>query len=692
MYPSNNVDYAYLPTPTSLPSKPPPRPHALDRNFRFPLHPPPPQPNFQRGQQGHGFSPSMSVKGSLDGAGFGGGGRHERTNTLQLNPGAPAEWADMGHGPPVSAVGGLKYDRSPLGHGFAPSVQHHSNSLPIHSPNSPHALPQINTNPLLTPGLTPPPINRAWTLDSSSRANLSPLAQSHGGRNLTRSPLAYEDGRSGASSPARSMVSSARSANGDGPERGDRRVFTAPSYTYHTGPDGPRSEQLAHPKPERASKGLRGRIGGPPKAVLGGPGGKTFDEMMTDQGKGLQSPEKASGGLTPSPRHSNRDDSSEGGEQEEEEVKWKGNRVVVRMPHKEYNPPESPLFVKNPEEEDGDHTPVEQLSRKEAFPWPAAQVRLSPESTPLPMSPRDAEHEDPGEALSRVPSPDIDCDIETVWNGKKLVLAIPEPDAWGSLTQERDERELEKMLDEMAAAEQAELDATPDEKEDDQVEDERIKEVLDDGEKTFDAHGSAAGLHRASTSTTHHPPLSPSQCPLPPSPIPSPPPPSSPPRSANSQSSAKRSQGVMQMNSFARRQLGGFLKQAAGDGDKEARPKLKRPTRRSESADIPPLAVKEKNADDGSPEAGPSQGTVKEVTQPSLQASILWSELQESEPERKSSVDEEERKPVKNEAVPLPASLLDLKRRVLASSSAVKEKKDKEKEDEKAASGWREAS
>ncbi|ODO06624.1 hypothetical protein I350_03981 [Cryptococcus amylolentus CBS 6273] len=667
MYPSNNVDYSYLPTPTSLPSKPPPRPHALDRNFRFPLHPPPPQPNFQRGQQGHGFSPSMSVKGSLEGAGLGGGERHERTNMLQLNPGAPAEWADMGYGPPVSAVGGLKYDRSPLGHGFAPSVQHHSNSLLIHSPNSPHALPHINTNILLTPGLTPPPINRAWTLDSSSRSNLSPLAQSHGGRNLTRSPLAYEDGRAGASSPARSMVSSARSANGDGPERGDRRVFTAPSYTYHTGPGGPRSERLAHPIPERAPKGLRGRIGGPPKAVLGGPGGKTFDEMMTDQGKGLQSPEKASGGLTPSPRPSNRDGSSQGGDEEEEELKWKGNRVVVRMPHKEYNPPESPLFVKDPEEEDGDHTPVEQLSRKEAFPWPAAQVRLSPESTPLPISPRDAEHEDPGEALSRVPSPDIDCDVETLWKGKKLVLAIPEPDAWGSLAQERDPRELEKMLDEMAAAEQAELDATPDEKEDDEVEDERIEEVLDDAEKTFDAHGSpeegsAGGLHRASTSTTHHPPLSPSQCPLPPCPNPA-----SPPMSANSQFSAKRSQGGLQMNSFARRQLGGFLKQAAGEGDKEARPILKRPTRRLKSVDIPPLAVKEMIVGEGSPEAGPSQETVKEVTQPSVEASIPSSELQESEPERKSSVDEEEGKPVKDEAIPLPPHLRDARNSVIQS-------------------------
>ncbi|OXG97562.1 hypothetical protein C369_07422, partial [Cryptococcus neoformans A5-35-17] len=150
--------------------------------------------------------------------------------------------------------------------------------------------------------------------------------------------------------------------------------------------------------------------------------------------------------------------------------------------------------------------------------------------------------------------------------------------------------------------------------------------------------------------------------------------------SANSQFSAKRSQGGLQMNSFARRQLGGFLKQAAGEGDKEARPILKRPTRRLKSVDIPPLAVKEMIVGEGSPEAGPSQETVKEVTQPSVEASIPSSELQESEPERKSSVDEEEGKPVKDEAIPLPASLLDLKRRALASSLALKEKKEKDKE------------
>ncbi|WVQ74794.1 hypothetical protein IAR50_004400 [Cryptococcus sp. DSM 104548] len=701
MYPSNSIDYSYLPTPTSLPSKAPPRPHALDRNFRFPLHPPPPQPNFQRGQQGHGYSPSLSVTGTPDGMAFAGGGRHERTNTLQLNPGSPADWGDMGHGPPVSAVGGLQNDCSSLGHGFAPSI-HHSNSFSIHSPKSPHAPSQINTP--FTPGLTPPPLDRAWTLDSSSRANLSPLAQSHGGRNLTRSPLAYEGGLSGTTSPAHSMVSSVRSMNGDGPERGDRRVLTASSLSYHTGSDGPRPERLAHPIPERASKGFRGRIGGPPKAVLGGPGGKTFDEMMTDKSKDkMESPVKASGGVTPSPRPSNQDEGFGEVEEEEEEVKWKGNKVVVCMPHKEYNPPDSPLFVKNPEANDEEHTPVKQTPRKEAYPWPVTQIRLSPEFTPLPISPTDVQYEDPGESLSRVPSPEVDFEVDTMWKGKKLILSIPEPDVWDGLARERSEREIERVLAEMTAAEPAGSDAITDETKDDgEAKDgDVIEKVPSDAKKAVDALGPKEEgsptkyLHHASASTAHQPPISPSQCPLPLSPVQNHSTPSSPPMSADSRSSAKRSQGAMQMNSFVRKQLGGFLKQATGEDGKEARPKLKRPARRSEPVDVAPFVGKDTNMNEGSMEASTSQKEVKKVIPSPVKGSILSDEPQKLQTEKTSRRDEVQEKSAEVDVGPMPASLAELKRRAFASSSALKEKRAREERevensDRSAASGWRE--
>ncbi|WVQ81990.1 hypothetical protein IAT38_004117 [Cryptococcus sp. DSM 104549] len=418
MYPhSQNQNPSYPFTPTSQPA---PRPHPLDRNFRFPPPPPPPQPHFAYQQAPSHESPPAHWA-------------HTRTHTLQINPDAynSAPLRARHEVPPLSAVGGARYndDRVALGRGSA------GREAPPHAVSIP--------SQHLTPAMTPP-IGRAWTLDYTAHSSLSPLGYTHGANPLTRSPLqsASPYHHPGPASPAHSSGAGYFTL---GDREQERRVVTMPS-------DKRERDREQGDLPQRGYRGARAKADGPPKAVLGGPGGKTFDEMLTE--RGAQTPQPSAGGLSPSPSGAQLSSTSANvsptpsrglSASEESSVKWNGMVVSVRMPHPNYSPPDSPLHVKpqdqveGEEEKDGAST----RSRKEAFPWPETKIRLSPEGTPLPISPDGITYDDLGEALSPVPSPTEDGDGE-MWNGKKVVVSLPDPDSWESLNLERARRESER--------------------------------------------------------------------------------------------------------------------------------------------------------------------------------------------------------------------------------------------------------
>lgn len=244
MYHNNN--YLHLHTPTSLPSpRHHPRPHALNPNFSFP--PAPPQPNFHRRQP---YTAPLCQKS------------HARSNTLQFNP----EVLDLHsrHDLPLLNTS----DGSGFGERYVPAGVYKPNGKPITS---------VFTPQNLTPGLASPRIDRAWTCDPSTPSAISPLTLS--GFNpfpVSWSPISFDSrshSKGASTAPPLALLHAPHNAewrSGTGPEAHDRGKTR---FYYY--------DDL----PEREYKGLRGRIGGPPKAILGGPGGKTFDEMMAEKEK-----------------------------------------------------------------------------------------------------------------------------------------------------------------------------------------------------------------------------------------------------------------------------------------------------------------------------------------------------------------------------------------------------------------------
>ncbi|WWC90815.1 uncharacterized protein L201_005752 [Kwoniella dendrophila CBS 6074] len=297
----------------------------------------------------------------------------------------------------------------------------------------------------------PPPMNRAWTLDSSSRTSLSPLKQSHQSLPLTLSPLGILDQR--AISPPSQSVISAPYDSRNSPNSERRVISLSPNHGRRKDRNREKNgDEEDYFVGEKKYRGYRAKEGGPPKAVLGGPGGKTFEERLA-----IQTPQTST---TTSPTLSPSKGSTELSSpslakiisnSETSERKWKGKPLVFKLPPSNYSPPDSPakpltspgsptsLRLRehsdkgSPEEEEEEAEEEVKRPRKEAYPWPKSKLRLSPTGTPLPLSP-----DQPGEDTLRRPSIDSTPEeqaayVETIWNGKEVLVSFPDENCWERL-------------------------------------------------------------------------------------------------------------------------------------------------------------------------------------------------------------------------------------------------------------------
>ncbi|KAL7423441.1 hypothetical protein Q5752_001021 [Cryptotrichosporon argae] len=192
--------------------------------------------------------------------------------------------------------------------------------------------------------------------------------------------------------------------------------------------------------------------GGPPKAVLGGPGGRTYDEIK-DGGheRELGPPTPARLALSPSLTRGNVSRTSS---PLADEAKWKGNPVNVRLPPASYSPPDSPELPSTTVgnegadahadasafEHDVEHEPGR--PRREAFPWPQRVVRMSATGIPLPVSPIMSRKTgrgalpDTDEVAGDSQGAGTDDAVDNgkvLWKGKEVVVAVPTPDGWDIL-------------------------------------------------------------------------------------------------------------------------------------------------------------------------------------------------------------------------------------------------------------------
>ncbi|WVF72698.1 hypothetical protein IAT40_007516 [Kwoniella sp. CBS 6097] len=316
---------------------------------------------------------------------------------------------------PSPSMSGSRYldDRSSLG------VAHSLRTSPI--PEQPHLIiPNPGTGAHMQ---TPPQMIRAWTLDSSSRTSLSPLAHSHESLPLTMSPLGHSQTSqghllSGQISPSHSATSA--------PPMDGKRYRSEPTrrMSFYSPNIRNRDRDLDDEETDRRYRGFKGREGGPPKAKLGGAGGKTYDEMVAARSPGPNTPAVEKVGMeTPSRTNSTG------------EYKWKGNPINIKLPPERYSPPDSPPKLLPAAAGTNEVQPVQpepKLPRKEAYPWPGHKVRLSATGTPLPLSPGE-----PGVDTVRRPSVAstvvTEDSREGLWRGKEVLVSIPDEGCWDRL-------------------------------------------------------------------------------------------------------------------------------------------------------------------------------------------------------------------------------------------------------------------
>ncbi|ORY35440.1 hypothetical protein BCR39DRAFT_8208 [Naematelia encephala] len=101
----------------------------------------------------------------------------------------------------------------------------------------------------------------------------------------------------------------------------------------------------------------RPTIGGPPKAVLGGPGGKTFDEMVKSGGASTRLPKQT----VSSPFPSTPDPTPKKDSEVQRDILWNGRKVPVKIPPASHSPPNTP---------NGDRTLIRAISspkRRKAY-------------------------------------------------------------------------------------------------------------------------------------------------------------------------------------------------------------------------------------------------------------------------------------------------------------------------------------
>lgn len=164
--------------------------------------------------------------------------------------------------------------------------------------------------------------------------------------------------------------------------------FQSAYQTRTASPLSSRSGQRRHEPPR-----TRPRVGGPPKAPLGGIGGKPWDERATND-RSVSTPLPTSDSHTPL---KTRQAILEG---EEPEPTFKGSPIVFKPPPATYSPEDSPETPMAELTIEGREDSVEgssiRVSRKEAFPWPTQPPRGPAVAIPLPPSPVEPDPEKGG--------------------------------------------------------------------------------------------------------------------------------------------------------------------------------------------------------------------------------------------------------------------------------------------------------
>ncbi|WWC71672.1 uncharacterized protein I206_105630 [Kwoniella pini CBS 10737] len=277
----------------------------------------------------------------------------------------------------------------------------------------------------------PPPFNRAWTLHSGLTTSLSPHRPTTQGLPLTDSSLPHPHSQ-GRISPPRSVFSAPY----------DNRSPTSERRLISLSPSLGRKRANSPFEGERKYRGYRAKEGGPPKAVLGGPGGKTFDERLALKSTATSpnlSPQKGPTD-TATPLRNTIGVYTTSEKASEEKYTYRGKLIEVKLPPTSYSPPDSPPKAPLPdsnfdkvEQDEREMTMVvERRPRKEAFPWPESKMRLSPPGIPLPLSP-----ELPGKDTLKRPSIDWPVIENTgdvhVWRGKEVQVTLPDQDCWERL-------------------------------------------------------------------------------------------------------------------------------------------------------------------------------------------------------------------------------------------------------------------
>ncbi|KLT39269.1 hypothetical protein CC85DRAFT_198953 [Cutaneotrichosporon oleaginosum] len=201
------------------------------------------------------------------------------------------------------------------------------------------------------------------------------------------------------------------------------------------------------------------RLGPPPKAILGGPGGRTFEELRPSPNTSLKptpAPSATPHSTTPLATNSQCQDANTLGDSDQEmateatttdivpaalkEAVHNGNTVNVTLPPAKYSPPDSPaiesLVTQDAEGEEKDKATdsvVQRVPRKEAYPWPPMQVGVTPHSIPLPLSPISDDLSEVERAFSpQVATSPAKYKVVT-WKGKEVRVAMPEESNWDAL-------------------------------------------------------------------------------------------------------------------------------------------------------------------------------------------------------------------------------------------------------------------
>lgn len=290
-----------------------------------------------------------------------------------------------------------------------------------------------------------PYTNRAWTLDSPARSSLGHFPHNSMSLPLTSSPLP----RTHVSHPSISMAPG-QLPGGPGVPRRSHTHQPHMSISHSGGGGHARTQSISQRGP-------------PPKAILGGPGGKTFDELKapTPSRSGSLEPPSPVPSALPSPSHSPLPSplrsssvsplkapsvlsnlSRVSSRNDPFEVKHNGNTVRVSFPPEHYSPPDSPVVTtEEPEEVDDDaksanegdagdtakEAAPEKISRRKVFPWPPTKIRMSPQTIALPFSPTESDIS----AIEGAVSPEGGSeaalsDEEQVWQGRPVKMNVPD--------------------------------------------------------------------------------------------------------------------------------------------------------------------------------------------------------------------------------------------------------------------------